>query len=104
MYDEVGRRFGKVLNAELTPESSEVKRVLILDSLATRYHLLPSQVLTQADTLDYYVMDVAHSYEQYQRQLAEAKVSGKPMPANLTVDQMQNMLERVKNDSEASKK
>jgi len=49
-------------------------------------------------------MDVAHSYEQYQRQLAEAKVSGKPMPANLTVDQMQNMLERVKNDSEASKK
>ena len=32
---------------------------VMLDAMAVRYHVLPSQVLVLGDTLDYYVMDVA---------------------------------------------
>lgn len=66
--------------------------------------MLPSQVLEQADVLDYYVMDVANSYEQYQRQQSEAKQTGKPAPVSLSVEQMNSMLERVKNVSKVSKR
>lgn len=49
-------------------------------------------------------MDVAYSYEQYQRQQAEARQTGKPAPVSLSREQMNTMLERVKNDSKASKR
>lgn len=71
---------------------------MLLDSLATRYGLLPSAVLAQADSLDYYVMDVAQSYQRYVQQRAEAKGQGRPGPApdNLTVNKMQDMIAKVR--------
>lgn len=37
----------------------------MLDQLAHRYGLLPSQVLKQGDSLDITVMDVAFTYKKY---------------------------------------
>lgn len=72
---------------------------MLLDSLATRYHLLPSQVLDQADTLDVYVMDLAIAYQNYQRAAAEAKAKGLPPPADhLPINKLQEMMERVRNN------
>jgi hypothetical protein len=73
----------------------------MLDSLATRYHLLPSQVLRQADSLDLMVYDVAVSYEAYMRDQAQRRESGLP-PRNpeLSVNTMQQMIDKVRrNDS-----
>jgi len=46
----------------------------MLDSLAERYKMLPSQVLEQASTLDLWVYDVAVSYRIH----AEKKANHKP--------------------------
>lgn len=37
----------------------------MLDSLAERYGILPSQLLKQADTLDIFVFDTAVSYHNH---------------------------------------
>ena len=69
----------------------------MLDNLATRYHLLPSQVLDQADTLDFLVMDVSLAYQRYEREKADAKSKGVAPPApNLPLHTLQDMVERIK--------
>ena len=74
-----------------------MRRCLLLDSIATRYHLLPSEVLNRADALDYLVMDVSTSWQRREQDLAEAKSKGVAPPApELSINTMQQMLERVK--------
>lgn len=71
--------------------------MLVLDHLATRYHLLPSRVLAEADTLDYLVMDIAVAHDRWQRERAEAKGRGLPPPApDLPINTLQAMIERVR--------
>jgi hypothetical protein len=70
---------------------------MILDGLATRYHLLPTEVLSRADTLDYIVMDVAVTWMNYQQAVAHAKASNQPPPAPpMSINKMQEMMERVR--------
>lgn len=70
---------------------------MLLDGLATRYHLLPSEVIQRGDTLDVLVMDAAQAWQHRQRELAEAKASGKAAPApKLTLEQMRAMMQRAK--------
>lgn len=81
----------------MDPDSPNLQLCLLLDSLATRYHQLPSQVLAHADTLDYYVMDVSMSYHNYQRERAEAQAQGRPPTAPaIPVNKLQEMMERVR--------
>lgn len=70
---------------------------MLLDGLATRYSLLPSEVLKRSDTLDFMVMDAACAYENYQRAQAEARQSGRPVMPNLKVNELQEIMERHKN-------
>lgn len=65
--------------------------------MATRYSLLPSEVIQRADVLDMYVMDTALAWEHYCREQAEAKSKGIAPPApKIAQDEMLKMLERVK--------
>jgi hypothetical protein len=65
--------------------------------LATRYHLLPSEIIQRGDTLDVLVMEVAQSWQHKQRELAEARASGRAPPApKLSVEQMQSMIEKAR--------
>ena len=52
----------------------------MLDSLAERYKMLPSQVLEQASTLDLYVFDVAVSYRIQAQQREQDKEKGITAP------------------------
>lgn len=71
----------------------------MLDSLAHRYKLLPSEVIQRGDTLDVLVMETTLQWQRRQRELAEAKSSGKAPPAaKLTQQQMQAMLARVRSE------
>ena len=74
-----------------------MRRCVVLDNLATRYHLLPSQVLATADTLDFLVMDVVLAYNRYEQDKADAKRKGvAPTAPNLPLNTLQEMVERVK--------
>ena len=66
--------------------------------MAQRYGVLPSQVLLHGDTIDYFVMDVAMAWHDYQHAKEDAKSRGLPPPAprGLTVNKMQEMIERVR--------
>lgn len=69
--------------------------ILTIDHLATRYHCLPSEAFSKADTFDLYVMDVAAKYKKYQQDLADGKAVGASRPSEA---EMLKMLERVKNE------
>lgn len=65
--------------------------------MATRYHVLPSEVLARADTLDLLVMDVAQSWQQQQQAQSQAQANGQPPPAPaVPINKLQEMLERVR--------
>jgi len=69
----------------------------VLDNLATRYHLLPSQVLATADTLDFLVMDVVLAYDRYRSDQDEAKRTGRaPAAPALPLNTLQEMVKRVR--------
>jgi hypothetical protein len=65
--------------------------------MASRYHLLPSEIIARGDTLDYYVLDAALSWHRHAEECARAEVEGKPKPANMPVNKLQEMLDKVRN-------
>jgi hypothetical protein len=65
-----------------------------MDHMAQRYHLLPSQILRKADSLDYVVMTAAMQWEHQRNNSEEAQPkSGQ----KLTQQQLQQMIDRVRN-------
>jgi hypothetical protein len=68
----------------------------MLDGLATRYHLLPSEVLCRADTLDVLVMEVAMNWHNQQMERHRAKAEGKSTAPKLPQDQLKAMIDAVK--------
>jgi len=45
--------------------------VLLLDQMAQRYGLLPTEAFTRATTLDMVIMDMALTYEQHQHKKSQ---------------------------------
>ena len=65
--------------------------------MATRYSMLPSQILDQADTLDYLVMDASMSWEIECRSNAEGRAQGKPPDrSHIPVNKLQEMMDKVR--------
>lgn len=69
--------------------------ILTLDRLAERYNCLPSEALTRATTMDLRVLEVQAKWTRHQQDLEDGKSSAKLTP-NLTQEQMQAMIDRVK--------
>jgi hypothetical protein len=71
----------------------------MLDSLAHRYKLLPSEVIQRGDTLDVLVMEATLQWQRRQHELAEARAKGKAPPgARLSQEQMQAMMARARSE------
>lgn len=64
----------------------------MIDQLATRYALLPSEILTRATTFDLYILDAAVSYENYLHAKAENKVDAN----SYTTEELQEMMRAAK--------
>jgi hypothetical protein len=45
--------------------------VLLLDQMAKRYGLLPSEAFTKASTFDMVIMDIAMTYEHHQHEKSQ---------------------------------
>lgn len=71
--------------------------LLLLDTTARRYGVLPSKLLKEGDTLDIHIVNTATAWEQYQHESASAKAQGKPMPApHIPEDKLKGMLEKTR--------
>lgn len=64
--------------------------ILMIDTLADRYKMLPSEVMDRGTTFDLYIMDAAISYHNHQAR----KDAGKP--PELTQEEMLEMIKKVK--------
>ena len=71
----------------------------MLDSLAERYGMLPSQVLERASTLDLWVFDVEVSYKNYVQRREMNKNTPGPMPESFDSTQLQQGLEKFRADT-----
>ena len=57
--------------------------------MASRYHMLPSRILDDANTIDLYVMDMALSFEKYHNSSAK--------PTNeLDINTLEEAVKKVK--------
>ena len=91
------------MNQEISLDDPNLQLAVFIDFAATRYNLLPSEFIRRADTVDLYIMDLACSYTRFQQDQAEAKSKGlAPPSAQLSIEQMQSMMERVRNDYKIS--
>ena len=68
--------------------------ILTIDSLGKRYGMLPSEVLERCNTFDLYIMDAAMTFESYHHK-KQMNNGREPMP-DYTVDELQNMMNKVK--------
>ena len=69
----------------------------MLDTMASRYHRLPSELIATADTFDLLVMDTAIQWTNAQHKKAEAEATGnKYSPDNIPQDALKSMIDRVK--------
>lgn len=68
-----------------------------MDTMASRYHLLPSQILSKADSLDVLVLDTAIQFHNAQVKKAQQKSEGnKPITPDLPSEQLTKMLNKVR--------
>ena len=67
--------------------------VLTLDNLATRYHVLPTEAMERATTLDLYVLDVATKWQTYQQQRANGKSAGVDKQTKVSQQHLKAMME-----------
>jgi hypothetical protein len=68
--------------------------ILWIDSLGKRYGMLPSEVISRANTFDLYIMDAALTFENYHHK--KAMNNGRePMP-DYNVDELQQMMNKAK--------
>lgn len=65
--------------------------VLTIDTMAKRYKMLPTEVLSKATTFDLYIMDAAVAYHNYQTN----KAMGDGTP-DLTEQEMFDILAKTK--------
>lgn len=69
----------------------------MLDTIASRYHCLPSEVVDRADTFDIYIVNTALDLHAKAREREERRTNtkGPPTAPRLTQEQMQAMLDEV---------
>ncbi len=62
--------------------------------MASRYGLLPSEVMNRATTFDLQVLDISAKWERHQRERAET--GGKPPIPQLSQEQMLEMIRKTR--------
>ena len=66
--------------------------IMVLDTLGSRYGMLPSEVMSRATTFDIAVMDAAIAYTNYRHDIANGK-----MPS-YSIEELMKIKERANGD------
>lgn len=89
----------------MDPESPLARQILLIDSIATRYHCLPSEIVEKGDTFDVFIINSAIDIQKWMSDAAEAEREGKPKPAKpMSQDEMLAMMERARNGNKKNKR
>ena len=68
--------------------------IMMVDAMAERYSVLPSDVLSKGNTLDLLIFDASNSYRKYQQD----KASGKPLKTeDFSQEELKSILEEARN-------
>lgn len=70
--------------------------IMQVDGIGKRYGMLPSQVISQADTFDLYIMDAAMSFEHYHN--SKANNGGKAPVPDFSQDELQEILRKSRDE------
>jgi hypothetical protein len=70
--------------------------ILTIDTLATRYGMLPSEALLRGSTFDLYVMDAAVSYHNYQQK--KASNNGVETAPELSTEEMLEIMKKARSN------
>ncbi len=70
-------------------KSAKMSTIMQIDGIGKRYGMLPSQVISEADTFDLYIMDAAMSFEHYHN---KKQIDGKAPIPDYTDDQLLEIL------------
>lgn len=84
-------------------EDIDVKLLITVDNLSTRYNKLPSQILAEATTFDLLVANTGLQWQQKQQEDAEAEREGRPKAQKISQAEMFEMLRRVKERKDETK-
>lgn len=91
---------GKAPALDFANPSTELNVMLLLDFVSKRYGKLPSEVMMTGNTFDFYIADLAASYQSWHyeqsRKNASNGVVNAPKAPNLSQEEMVAMIERVK--------
>lgn len=81
----------------MDPESPLARQILLVDSIATRYHCLPSEILERGDTFDVFIINSALDIQKWMTDAEEARREGKPRPPKkMSQEEMLAMIERAR--------
>lgn len=78
------------MGSSLGLDSPELKTVMLVDAMAERYGLLPSEVLARANTLDAYIMDASISYQNYLERKSQNQAQ------DYSQEELMSMMERTR--------
>jgi hypothetical protein len=77
-------------------KSAKMSTIMQIDGIGKRYGMLPSQVISEADTFDLYIMDAAMSFEHYHYKKQNSK-NGLAVP-DYSQEELQQILGKNKKD------
>tara|TARA_Y100000385_G_scaffold239853_1_gene255423 strand:- start:4345 stop:4578 length:234 start_codon:yes stop_codon:yes gene_type:complete len=75
-------------------KSAKMSTIMQIDGIGKRYGMLPSQVISEADTFDLYIMDAAMSFEHYHHKKQNSK-NGLAVP-DYSQEELQEILGKKK--------
>jgi hypothetical protein len=76
--------------------------VMQIDAIGKRYGMLPSEVLSRANTFDLFIIDAALSYEQYHHK--KSMNNGQEPVDVYTTEQLLNIMNRGKGNGGTTSK
>lgn len=88
-----------MIAAEFAADSPDLQRILLLDTMASRYNLLPSEILRRGDTLDVLVLDTAMSWHAEQQRQAQSRDGSQTAP-HIPVNKLKDMIAKVRNNED----
>jgi len=87
---------GKVTGSSFSPDDPVLSSAIMLDQMANRYGMLPSEVLAKGTTQDLFVYDAYVTYSNHEAEKRNRNSGGPPKPQSITSDNLQEKLAKFR--------
>lgn len=94
---------GKAPSVDFANPSTELNVMLLLDFVCKRYGKLPSEAMRKGNTFDFYIADLAASYQSWYYEESRKESGASPKAPKLSQEEMQAMIDRVRGKNNDNK-